>query len=232
MEATLPGAITEEIQSNGDATTAVAVAPLPEMGKAASRYEESGPSDKKEWYIFWQVNFLSLYYLLLLFLAFWFLLDTWSGNFSVMRSLGLKGESLTNPLLKTISYIVVGGFFGSILFQIRQLYHWYIKKDAYSYRWFGKYITAPWESAAMALVVMAIIRGGVALFGGSGGTDVTATNNFAAFGTGALVGFGMRDAVGWIGNIVRSIFITERSVLPDDEAQEPMRKGQTEGHAA
>ena len=58
----------------------------------------------------------------------------------------------------------------------------------------------------MALVVLSLIRGGVALFGGSTGTDVDAVNNFAAIGTGALVGFGMRDVVGWLGSLVQTMF--------------------------
>lgn len=37
----------------------------------------------------------------------------------------------------------------------------------------------------MAMIVLALIRGGVALFGGSQGTDVNDTNNFAAFGVDA-----------------------------------------------
>jgi hypothetical protein len=73
-------------------------------------------------------------------------------------------------------------------------------------RWFGKYISAPFESAAMSMVVLALIRGGVTLFGGSPGTDVESVNNFAAFGVGALVGLGMRDVVRWVGRIVRSVF--------------------------
>jgi len=60
----------------------------------------------------------------------------------------------------------------------------------------------------MAMIVLALIRGGVALFGGSQGTEVNDTNNFAAFGVGALVGFGMRDVVGWIGGLVRTMFKT------------------------
>jgi len=58
----------------------------------------------------------------------------------------------------------------------------------------------------MALIVLSLIRGGVALYGGSTGTDVEPVNNFAAIGTGALVGFGMRDVVGWLGNLVQTMF--------------------------
>jgi hypothetical protein len=163
----------------------------------------------KQLVYFWQVNALIAYFILMLLGGFWFLLDVWSGNFTILRGFGLSGEILTDPLLKTIGYTMVGAVFGSVLFQIRSLFNFYLKSGKYDPRWIGKYISAPWESAAMALVVLSLIRGGVALFGGSSGTDVNATNNFAAFGTGALVGYGMRDVVKWLGRLVISMFRTD-----------------------
>lgn len=160
---------------------------------------------------FWQVNALIIYFILVILSSFWFLLDVWSGNFSLLRRFGLQGEILADPLLKTVGYTIVGAIFGSVLFQIRSLFHFYLKDAHYDPRWLGKYISAPWESAAMALVVLSLIRGGVALFGGSSGTDVTGTNNFAAFGTGALVGYGMRDVVAWLGRLVETVFVTNEN---------------------
>ncbi len=164
---------------------------------------------------FWQVNALIAYFILVLLGGFWFLFDVWSGNFSLLRGFGLSGEILADPLLKTVGYTVVGAVFGSVLFQIRSLFDFYLKSGKYDPRWIGKYVSAPWESAAMALVVLSLLRSGVALFGGSNGTDVNATNNFAAFGTGALVGYGMRDVVKWLGRLVLSMFKTD-----EDEGDE------------
>lgn len=155
---------------------------------------------------FWQVQGLMLYFVVLLFLSLWFFLDVWSENLRFMKWMGVPDEKLTEPVLRTIGFTMVGGFLGSVLFQIRLLYQYYLKSDEYDYRWIGKYASAPWESAIMSMIVLALIRGGVALFGGSQGTDVDDTNNFAAFGVGALVGFGMRDVVGWIGSLVRTTF--------------------------
>ena len=156
------------------------------------------------------VNWLTLYLMAVLFFSFWFLLDIWSGNFTSMKLMGISGKALEDPLLATIGFTMGGGLFGGILYHMRMLYR-YHTSGAFSLRWTGKYLSAPWESAAMALVVLSLIRGGVTLFGGSTGTDVTAVNNFAAFGTGALVGLGMRDVVGWVGKIVRSVFASDES---------------------
>lgn len=152
-----------------------------------------------------QVGFLIGYYILALLFSFWFLFDIWGNNFALFRLLGMTSEALAEPLLRTIGFTFVGGFLGNILYQIRILFYFYTK-DRYDPRWFGKYLTSPWEAAGMALVVLSLIRGGVALFGGSTGTDVEAVNNFAAIGTGALVGFGMRDVVGWLGSLVQTMF--------------------------
>jgi len=151
------------------------------------------------------VTILVVYYFATLLFSFWFLFDVWSRNFTIFRMLGVQGEALNDDLLRTIGFTMVGGLLGSTLYQIRVLFYYYAKKR-YDPRWFGKYVTSPLEGAGMAVVVLALIRGGVALFGGSTGADVTALNNFAAIGTGALVGFGMRDVVGWLGHLVRTMF--------------------------
>jgi hypothetical protein len=160
--------------------------------------------------LFWQVHGLMIYYAVLLFLTLWFLLDVWSENFYAVRLL-VSFSKEKEPALAMACYALSGAIIGSILYQIRTLYTYYVKKKSYDYRWIGKYVTAPLESAAMAVVVLALIRGGVGIFGGG---TVTSTNDYAIFATGALVGFGMRDVVRWIGNIVRSVFVTDSSVLP------------------
>lgn len=170
------------------------------------------PENELEKTITMQIRVLIAYYTLALLFSFWFLFDTWGSNFVVFRLLGMSDEALAEPLLRTIGFTFVGGFLGNILYQIRILFYFYTK-DRYDPRWFGKYITSPWEAAGMALVVLSLIRGGVALFGGSTGTEVDAVNNFAAIGTGALVGFGMRDVVGWLGSLVQTMFTFSKKEL-------------------
>jgi hypothetical protein len=162
--------------------------------------------------------------MIVLLFSFWFLFDTWSANFSLMRWIGVRGEVLDDPLLRTIGFTLVGGVIGNVLYMIRQLFTYYAKLKTYDPRWLGKYITGPWEGAGMALVVLALIRGGVAVFGGSMGTDVTGASNFAAFGTGALVGFGMREVVGWLEGLVKTMFTNKEPEGTKGSAQD----GETE----
>lgn len=167
-----------------------------------------GPSGADARRYFWQVNGMIIYYLALILGLFWLLVDVWSGNLNAMQFLGVGGEQIQEPLLKTINYTVIGAMFGNVLFQIRSLFTFYLEDDGANYdeRWLGKYIIGPFESAALALVVLALIRGGVSLFGGESGPLTSSTNNFAAFGVGSLIGFGMRDAVIWLRTMASTMF--------------------------
>jgi len=110
---------------------------------------------------FQHVTILVVYYFATLLFSFWFLFDVWSRNFTIFRMLGVQGEALNDDLLRTIGFTMVGGLLGSTLYQIRVLFYYYAKKR-YDPRWFGKYVTSPLEGAGMAVVVLALIRGGVA----------------------------------------------------------------------
>jgi hypothetical protein len=177
------------------------------------------PSHLEQRY-FWQVHGLVAYFVVLLLLTGWFLVDVWSENFVFLSWLGVPIEHLQDPVVKTVCYTIVGAVIGSIMFQIRSLFKFYITDAQYHPRWIGKYISAPFESAATALVVLCIIRGGLSLFGG-GGTDLSQTNNFASFGTGALVGFGMRNVIMWLDTLVQNMFILKDSNFEPREEQKP-----------
>jgi hypothetical protein len=175
-----------------------------------------------------QVHALVVYYMVVLLFSFWFLFDTWSSHFALMRLIGVSGKALEDPLLRSIDFTIVGGVIGSLLYQIRALFHHYARQKNYDPRWLGKYITGPWEGAGMAIVVLALIRGGVAVFGGSMGTDVTGAGNFAAFGTGALVGFGMRDVVGWLESLVKVVFTIQEPKTVEDSPEDGEPDTQTQ----
>lgn len=169
---------------------------------------------------FLQVHSIVLYYMILLLGSLWVLLDVWSGSFRLMQALGLSEQAVQQPLLRSIGYTMVGATLGNILYKIRTLYRYYLKggsKHKYNHRWLGKYISGPWESAAMALIVFALIRGGIGLFGGPASADSTGTSNFAAFGIGALIGMGMREVVGWVGEVTRAVFVTRENGTETDE---------------
>ena len=49
------------------------------------------------------------------------------------------------------------------------------------------------------------MQGGAVFLGGSG-IDFSAGKPFTVFGFGAVVGFGVREVVGWIGGVTKSMF--------------------------
>lgn len=112
-------------------------------------------------------------------------------------------------LLRLLGFIACGAVVGSVLYQIRMLYRHYIKSEDFDTKWLGKYISAPWESVALSVVVFSLFQGGGAVLGGSASLNFDEANGFAAFGLGSLVGFGMRDVVGWLGNLVKTMFPAE-----------------------
>ena len=167
------------------------------------------------------VYILVAYYVFLFFFGFWLLFDVWAHNYKFLsifgvsaRELGITGigegtENARAQVLEALSLTIVGGFWGSILYSIKMLFNYYAKQKRFDKEWFGKYLTAPFEGAGLAIIVLAIIRGGVAVFGGTIGTETTPVNDFTTFATAALVGFGMRDVVGWLEKLVRNMFAEE-----------------------
>ena len=118
--------------------------------------------------------------------------------------------------LRAILFVISGGLIGSILYNIRQLNRFY-RQGAYNPRYLNKYITGPFEAAVMALVVLALIRGGSTLFVNVDSVnlqELNATNMLAFFGTGALVGFSMREVVGWLHDLAKMVFKPESDKLP------------------
>ena len=120
------------------------------------------------------------------------------------------GQPLTpdqkgQKMLISMAFLITGAIAGSVLYQNRELYRFYVKEGNFNHRWLGKYYSAPWESAALALAVMSIVQGGAVFLGGSG-IDFSAGKPFPVFGFGAVVGFGVREVVGWIGGVTKSMF--------------------------
>ena len=143
-----------------------------------SAVETGQDDDGYSWQVNIQVCFLVIYYVGLLLFLFWLLFDFWSSNFSFMRRIGIDLQALddsTLQLLRTIGFTIIGGALGNILYRIRQMHNHYCKAH-FNPRWIGKYISEPWESAAMAIVVLALIHGGIALFTGSANSDVIGVN--------------------------------------------------------
>jgi hypothetical protein len=61
----------------------------------------------------------------------------------------------------------------------------------------------------LALAIVSLIESGAIVLGGQG-FDFSKGKPFAVFGIGALVGFGIREVVGWLGNVTKTMFPTDQ----------------------
>ena len=155
-----------------------------------------------------QVRFFIFYYTVLLVLSLLALGFLWQ-NASVVQQWAAPQwlQALILPLFTTM----LGGMMGNVLYSIRVMYNHYIKKRDYDPKWWGKYFSGPFEAAVLALVVYALLRGGVASMTGLSLTSEVApgqegTVMLSALGLGALVGFSIRDVVGWLQALSKTLF--------------------------
>jgi hypothetical protein len=127
-------------------------------------------------------------------------------------------------VLGAIAFLVSGAVVGSVLYEIRMLFRFYIKSPNFDSRWLAKYISAPVEAAGLALAIVSLIESGAVVLGGQG-FDFSRGKPFAAFGLGALVGFGIREVIGWIGTVTKTLFPTDYksgdTVLQSSEPKKP-----------
>lgn len=158
-----------------------------------------------------QSALLSIVYLLLMLGFFsWQLFDTWIGQHSLPRAVGYNPMGLDAPAFRLIAYTVIGGGLGGIVNGIRSLLHYY---HGFDRRHFWKYIAAPWMGATLGLLVFALIRSSVSLFGGGATTEeISTTQSLSNFAAGALAGYGSKDAFIWLDAQVHKLFRVPQEV--------------------
>ena len=156
---------------------------------------------------------LAIYLFLAIVGVFWFIFDAWANRYSLLIVFGyaevladLPEDSRT--LLKLVIFCIAGGWLGGTLSAMRSLQLHYAspvehvgdkqaqEKNRFHPGWWMRWCFGPWIGAGLALVVLSLVRSGMLVFAASdsGGT-VTATENFATLGLGALVGLGAKDVV-------------------------------------
>jgi len=149
----------------------------------------------------WQIYGLMAYYMVLLAGAVALLVFLISSP-----ELALKDET---RLLASMGFLASGAIVGSTLYQIRMLFRYYIT-DRFDPKWLSKYISAPVEAVGLALAVMSLFQSGGVFLGGQP-FSMAKGEPFAAFGFGALVGFGIREVVGWVGSLTKTMFTSEHT---------------------
>ncbi len=136
-------------------------------------------------------------------------------------------SSSSAEILRTLGFIATGAMIGSVLSQVRAVFRRYYEGQNHENIWLGECLSAPWESVALAVVALSLIRAAAFLLGGYAGTgaaahvnpDVAKAYGFIGFGAGALVGFGTHELTGWLRGLMKAMFPAALPERNEAEAQ-------------
>jgi hypothetical protein len=171
----------------------------------------------------------------------WVLLDVSTGTLNTIRWLGFTLPD--NPeyvsLLRLACYAAIGGAIGGIVFGMQNLWKHTIRGE-FKIVFAGDYLFRQLGAAALAVVVFALIRGGVLTALGTDPTASTTTtaSAFSSFAIGFLSGFGSYQVTNKLDELIKQAFGStpstsqqrsrEPSETPEDTPEDP--KGLTPDH--
>ncbi len=152
---------------------------------------------------------VSMVYLLgMLGIFFWQLLDVWIGQYTLIRVIGYPTDRLGDPILRLVSYTVIGGGLGGAVNGIRSMLLWHVELGTFNRRYLWKYVALPWLGATLALFVLAIVRSGVAALGAEpiAQEGNTLGQTLSTLIVGILAGYGAREVFIWLDAQVARLF--------------------------
>ena len=149
-----------------------------------------------------------LYLMVMLVFYSWQLLDIGFGKNTLLKLIfPNNSDSFNTALYRIIAFTVIGGGLGGTVNGFRGFIVWHSERKGFGWRFIWKYITFPLLGAILAGIVYAIVRGGVAAFGGNFTPNQDLTNQtLAALGIGALSGYGSHKVFRWLDSIVNRMF--------------------------
>ena len=152
-----------------------------------------------------------IYLLLVLVFLFWLAFDTWVGAFSLARMLGYSDvfiKRLGSSVFLLFAYAFLGGALGGTVNGLRSTICWHAELKAFGGRFIWKHLAAPWIGAALALFVVALIQGGIGLFGGDLSlSDLNLERKLVTFGVGVLAGYGSQKVFVWLDGRVNQLLV-------------------------
>jgi MFS family permease len=149
--------------------------------------------------------------------------------FAIWTDYSIEIDDPKSPVFLLMAYAVVGGGLGGTINGIRSFIGWHAERESFKRRYVWKYISQPLIGVALAVIVYAFLRSGLAAFGG----NFTPNENFpnqalAAFAIGALSGYGSRRALIWLDRLVKKLFKITEMDTDDVGIKVPDVKGKTD----
>jgi hypothetical protein len=127
--------------------------------------------------------------------------------FAIWTGYSIEIDAPKSPVFLLMVYAVIGGGLGGTINGIRSFIGWHAERKAFNRRYVWKYISQPLIGVALAAMVYALFRSGIVTVGGNFTTDDNFTNQIlAAFGIGAISGYGSRSAIKCMDKLVKKVF--------------------------
>lgn len=138
----------------------------------------------------------------------WLLLDVAFNNFKLFYwlDLNLPTQHEKLVLFKMALYSLIGGAFGGISFGMMNLQR-HTTANGFKIAYTGDYLFRPFGAAMLAVVVFALIRGGVlTILGADTNIEPSTASTLSSFGIGFLSGFSSAEVVKTFNRLSKNIF--------------------------
>jgi len=135
---------------------------------------------KPKW---WWLQFpLGVYLLFCGVAALYFVIDTWSNQFFVLRYFfpALDVENIDTSFLKTFLYTIAGSVIGAVIISFQGLHEHGAVRGSFKASYVGSYLIGPWAASLLGLAVYGLIRSELFIFGGV--SEIDDPNEATQFG--------------------------------------------------
>ncbi len=182
----------------------------------------------------------AFYLFCMFFLLLWLFLDIRTGRMLLLSYFfETDAPCFHSVTFRMIVYVAVGGSLGGIINGLRSILQWHSDRKSFGWRHFWKYLILPCLGAALAIIVYAIVRSGLAVVGvdlsaktAEGDVPDSLKQIFALFSLGSLSGYGSHQVFRWLDKKVAGLFqmysvaVTQVPDLKDqtlEDAKEALR---------
>ena len=170
---------------------------------------------------------LALYLNISLIVWGWVLLDISTETFNTLKWLGItlpKNQEFF-VILKLVFYAAIGGAIGGIVYGMQNLWK-HATKGNFRVVYAGDYVFRQFGAATLAVVVFALIRGGILTALGTDPTTASTTvaSSFSSFAIGFLSGFGSYQVINKLDELIKQAFGATSS-KQDQQSENITKKG-------
>jgi hypothetical protein len=149
----------------------------------------------------------------------WLLLDVAFNDFTLFKYLHftLPSEPIKINLLKIAMYSLIGGAFGGMSYGMMNLQR-HTTLDGFKLVFLGDYLFRPFGAAILAVVVFALIRGGILTILGADASNArpSVASSLSSFGIGYLSGFSSVEVIKTFSRLSKNIFGDKEERERDD----------------